>query len=170
MRQVVIDTNVVISSVLSPNGKPSEILKLCFSGLLQVVCSESIISEYKRVLAYKKLNIAVETQVGLLNAIEEVSVLIKPIKSLSLMTDEDDRIFYDAATARNAALITGNKIHYPNEPHIKTPTEFLESLEVEFEEYAHKRYVAAKLAEAEAEAVADPKRISHEEFWQEFGL
>ena len=40
----------------------------------------------------------------------------------------------------------------------------------EFEEYTHRRYVAAKLAEAEADAAADQKRISHEEFWQEFGL
>ncbi|MCL2248624.1 MAG: type II toxin-antitoxin system prevent-host-death family antitoxin [Oscillospiraceae bacterium] len=40
----------------------------------------------------------------------------------------------------------------------------------EFEEYAHRRYIAAKLAEAEAEAAADSTRISHEDFWQEFGL
>jgi len=40
----------------------------------------------------------------------------------------------------------------------------------EFEEYAHRRYVAAKLAEAEAEAEADPTRISHDDFWREFGL
>ena len=40
-----------------------------------------------------------------------------------------------------------------------------------FEEYTHKRYVAEKLAEAEA-AAADPdtKRYSHEEFWRAFGL
>ena len=40
-----------------------------------------------------------------------------------------------------------------------------------FEEYTHKRYIAAKLAEAEAEA-ADPqsKRLSHEEFWGSLGL
>jgi len=40
-----------------------------------------------------------------------------------------------------------------------------------FEEYTHKRYVATKLAEAEA-AAADPnaRRFTHEEFWQEFGL
>jgi len=40
-----------------------------------------------------------------------------------------------------------------------------------FEEYAHRRYVASKLAEAEA-AAADPKskRLSHEEFWGTFGL
>jgi prevent-host-death family protein len=40
----------------------------------------------------------------------------------------------------------------------------------EFEEYAHRRYIATKLAEAEAEAKADPNRISHDEFWKEFGL
>jgi prevent-host-death family protein len=35
-----------------------------------------------------------------------------------------------------------------------------------FEEYVHTRYVDAKLAEA-----ADPnsKRLSHEEFWRDFG-
>ena len=40
-----------------------------------------------------------------------------------------------------------------------------------FEEYTHMRFVAAKLAEAEA-AAADPntRRFTHEEFWQEFGL
>ena len=40
-----------------------------------------------------------------------------------------------------------------------------------FEEYTHRRYIAAKLEEAEA-AAADPntKRLSHEEFWRGFGL
>jgi len=40
-----------------------------------------------------------------------------------------------------------------------------------FEEYTHKRYIAAKLAESEA-AATDPnaRRFSHEEFWHEFGL
>ena len=40
-----------------------------------------------------------------------------------------------------------------------------------FEEYTHRRYIAAKLEEAEA-AAADPntKRFSHEEFWRGFGL
>jgi len=40
-----------------------------------------------------------------------------------------------------------------------------------FEEYTHKRYVAEKLAEAEA-AAADPaaKRYSHDEFWGFFDL
>jgi len=40
-----------------------------------------------------------------------------------------------------------------------------------FEEYTHRRYVAEKLAEAEALAT-DPetKRYSHEEFWRVFDL
>ena len=40
-----------------------------------------------------------------------------------------------------------------------------------FEEYFHKRYVAKMLAEAEAEANnPNSERISHEDFWREFGL
>ena len=40
-----------------------------------------------------------------------------------------------------------------------------------FEEYVHERYIADKLAEAEA-AAADPetRRYSHEEFWRFFNL
>jgi len=40
----------------------------------------------------------------------------------------------------------------------------------DYEEYVHRRYIAAKLAEAEEEAEVSSTRISHEEFWQEFGL
>jgi len=40
-----------------------------------------------------------------------------------------------------------------------------------FEEYTHKRYIAAKLAEAETVAAnPDSKRLSHDEFWRTFGL
>lgn len=40
-----------------------------------------------------------------------------------------------------------------------------------FEEYAHERYVAAKLAEAEALAAdSNTKWYTHEEFWSKFGL
>ena len=40
-----------------------------------------------------------------------------------------------------------------------------------FEEYTHKRYVATKLAEAEAAAAnPDAKRLSHEDFWRAFDL
>ena len=35
---------------------------------------------------------------------------------------------YDTAIASGAVLVTGNKKHYPEEPIILSPTEFLESV------------------------------------------
>jgi hypothetical protein len=41
------------------------------------------------------------------------------------MADESDRKFFDAAKTCGAVLITGNKKHYPPEPFILSPAEFL---------------------------------------------
>jgi len=40
------------------------------------------------------------------------------------MPDESDRIFYDAAKAVNAYLVTGNQKHYPENTQIVTPARF----------------------------------------------
>jgi len=52
-------------------------------------------------------------------------MLIEPFVSTVFMTDETDRTFYDTAKASDSILITGNIKHYPTEPFIMTPTEFL---------------------------------------------
>lgn len=124
-RHVVIDTNVVVSSILSDKGAPSKIMNLCFSGVLRMVYTADIFDEYKRVLAYGKLNIAVETQAGITGAIREAGTMIDPPRSGIPMPDESDRVFYDTAKAGSAILITGNIKHYPAEPFIMTPADFL---------------------------------------------
>jgi predicted nucleic acid-binding protein len=42
------------------------------------------------------------------------------------MKDETDRKFYDTAKSSSATLITGNMKHYPAEPFIMTPADFIE--------------------------------------------
>jgi hypothetical protein len=42
-----------------------------------------------------------------------------------LLPDEDDRPFYEVAKAANAYLITGNLKHFPQEPFILSPADFL---------------------------------------------
>jgi len=91
-----------------------------------MVYSAEILTEYKRVLSYEKLNIAVDTQESIYNAIEEAGIYIKPVVSTIQILHEDDRIFYDIAKTSGATLITGNIKHYPDDPDILTPTQFLE--------------------------------------------
>jgi predicted nucleic acid-binding protein len=59
--------------------------------------------------------------------IKRVGILIEPPISTIPMPDETDRIFYDTAKASGAFLITGNIRHYPTDPSIITPTDFLEN-------------------------------------------
>ena len=95
--RVVLNTNVLVSALMSPSGNPAEIYKMFFTGDLGLVYNESILSEYDDVLHRPYLRIP----------------------------DEDDRAFYDIAKSSGAYLVTGNTRHYPNESFILTPTEFM---------------------------------------------
>jgi putative PIN family toxin of toxin-antitoxin system len=127
MTNIVIDTNILVSAALSPNGKPAQIATLISkTSDAQVFYSAAIMDEYRRVLSYGRLNIAAETRNGILRPIELFGVLIEPHISTVPMPDETDRIFYDAAKGSGAILITGNTKHYPVEDLIMTPSRFLE--------------------------------------------
>jgi hypothetical protein len=47
--------------------------------------------------------------------------------SIFSMPDETDRVFYDVAKYAGAFLVTHNIKHYPKEPIIFTPREFVET-------------------------------------------
>ena len=130
MKLVVIDTNILVSSVLSPNGSPAQVMILIsFKELQPFYCSE-ILNEYRRVLAYERLNISIQTQNKAIESIINLGILIEPPVSSIHMPDEADRIFYDTAKASGAILITGNIKHFPHEPFIMTPAEFLEKANI----------------------------------------
>jgi putative PIN family toxin of toxin-antitoxin system len=127
MKKVVIDTNVLISSTLSPNGNPSKIMGMISDKELRLFYCSAILGEYKKVLAYERLNIASYTQTNTLRAIKRLGILIEPPTSAIPLPDETDRAFYDAAKEAGATLITGNIKHFPAEPFIMTPAAFLEA-------------------------------------------
>ena len=125
MNNVVLDTNIIISSVISSNGNPYVIMGLVSDREIKAYYSNEILDEYKKVLAYERLKINSEKQVEIVEKIKEQGILIKPEKSDITLPDENDRIFYDTAKDANAILITGNIKHFPNEDFILTPAEFL---------------------------------------------
>ena len=125
MQKVVIDTNVVVSAVISPTGNPAKIITQLFSGALLLHYCAEILGEYALVLSRSKLKIPPKIQSDILDAIRESGIMIVPSKSDISMTDESDRIFYDTAKATSSFLITGNMKHYPSEDFIVTPAAFL---------------------------------------------
>ena len=64
-----------------------------------------LLAEYKKVLARKRLNIALEVQSDIIEAIIQAGISIEPVTSNIPMSDESDRIFYDTALESGAILI-----------------------------------------------------------------
>lgn len=125
---VVIDTNVIVSAIKTPNGTPAKIIDLILSEKIKLYLSADILEEYVDVLARPKHKLSIEHQRAFIDAIIEVGVLVKPKQSDVPMRDEDDRVFYDLAKAFGLVLVTGDKdLLVLGESFIKTPSEFLAS-------------------------------------------
>ena len=125
-KRVVLDTNVLVSALMTPSGNPAKVHKMFLAEELTLVYSEEILAEYEDVLFRPRLRIPTDDADAVLEAIRQCGDLVTPNPSTDSMPDEDDRIFYDAAKCTGAYLVTGNSRHYPSEPFILTPTEFLD--------------------------------------------
>ena len=53
-----------------------------------------------------------------------ISVVPDPITDVLFERDETDRKFYEVAKFCQAILVTGNLMHYPQDPDIISPAEF----------------------------------------------
>ena len=126
MLKIVLDTNIIISAALSPNGTPAKILSsIGMSYDLQLLYNNEILTEYKDVLSRPRLNIAADIQNRIIKTIINVGIIANPVASDFPMPDETDRIFYDIAKTNDAILVTGNIKHFPTESFITTPSDFL---------------------------------------------
>ena len=129
MSSVVLDTNIIISAALVSLGKPARIIELISDDKLELIYNDSILNEYEDVLSRERLGFSIEAQRTAIDMIVDKGTLVDANVSTTPMIDEDDRVFYDTAITANATLITGNKKHFPAEPMIMTPSEFLDSFE-----------------------------------------
>jgi len=129
VKRVVIDTNVLVSSAISDQGNPKAIMDLVSDEQIQPCYCTEIISEYSRVLAYPKFGLSTQVQAIIIHEIIALGIPITPKTSTSPLSHESDRIFYDTAKTSGAILITGNTKHFPDEPMIMTPSEFLADME-----------------------------------------
>ena len=128
--RIVLDTNVLVSAILSPSGNPKKILDLIFIQKLFPLFDGRIFSEYEEVLKREELHLPQKAVDHVLSFLKENGgrVIAHPL-SLKL-PDPDDLPFLEVALTGNAeALITGNKRHFPQTTKgtsIVNPLEFLE--------------------------------------------
>ena len=111
---IVLDTNVLVSSLLNPKGSPGKILDLIIGGQIQVAYDDRILGEYEDVLARPELHIRPSQAFAVIGHIE-LSGKFVTAESLSTegYPDLDDIMFAEVLIASTAdALVTGNLRHY----------------------------------------------------------
>ncbi|MFH0974586.1 MAG: putative toxin-antitoxin system toxin component, PIN family [Spirochaetota bacterium] len=124
--KIVLDTNVLISALLNPEGIPAVLLSLIVNGKLKLLYDNRILSEYFEVLNRKKFNFKSEWIEPLIDFIRNEGEFIIANPVFKSFKDKDDIKFYEVAKSGNAKyIITGNINHFPKEDLIKTPAEFL---------------------------------------------
>lgn len=127
MMLAVIDTNVLVSALLSPNGAPAKVWRLIVNDIITVCYDYRIINEYQNVLRRPKFNFSPGEINWLLDFILTYGYSIIPQKSDIVFIDESDKKFYEISKSCNAILITGNIKHFPTDKNIMTVTQFLEN-------------------------------------------
>lgn len=125
--KVVLDTNVLVSGLLSAKGPPSRLVDLVLAGVIEPVLSAEILEEYRRVLSRKELGLSPARVGALLEFLDEF-VLPLPVSTEDVCPDPEDAKFLAAAIEGGARwLVTGNIRHYPDSPYhgvvILTPAE-----------------------------------------------
>lgn len=126
--KIVLDTNVLVSAMLSPGGNPSLILNAVLDGKLLFYYSRAIMSEYEEVLFRPAFGFNTARVRLLIDTVADIGILENPPVSDITMTDQSDRAFFDVASAVGAFLVTGNLRHYPKEPFIVAPAEMARKL------------------------------------------
>jgi putative PIN family toxin of toxin-antitoxin system len=112
--RLVIDTNVVVSAALNPEGLQRTTLLLAIIKPARLYVSEAILEEYAGVLSRPHLHIRRGIRQQLLQLIENHSHIVAPSRRLEVSSDPDDNMFIECADAARADyLITGNQRHFP---------------------------------------------------------
>jgi putative PIN family toxin of toxin-antitoxin system len=114
---VVLDTNIVVSAMLTPQGPPARVFFMALQNqYIQLCVSAEVFAEYEEVLNRPKFNFTVDAIEAALGSFRERGFWVKPTGKVSICDDPDDDIFLECAEAAAADyLVTGNRGHFPGE-------------------------------------------------------
>ena len=112
--RIVVDTNVLVSAILSPDGAAREVLRRCLTGRAQPLVGNALFMEYEDVLSRDELfaqaPIGPVERAVLLDAVLGVSQWINvAFLWRPNLPDESDNHLIELAVAGNAEwIVTGN--------------------------------------------------------------
>jgi len=126
--RAVINTNVLVSALISANGTPAKILSTLLNDKITILYDNRIIFEYLKVLSRNIFKFDDEIKNELIVYIHHKGEYINADYLSVRFEDESDKKFYEVyKTGIADFLITGNKKHFPKEKEIIAPKEFFET-------------------------------------------
>lgn len=112
--RIVLDTNVLVSGLLSPFGVCGEIVRMLTSGTFALCVDSRILLEYKEVVRRPKFQIDRSLVEIVLEYIESTAEIYPTVPLKHSLPHEDDAPFLEVALASRADfLVSGNLKHFP---------------------------------------------------------
>ena len=135
MKCAVIDTNVIVSALLTknPQSPTARILAAVMKGgVVQPLHSPEIIAEYRDVLSRSWFNLGADQVDAVIRRFLTVGRSVTPAECGEAFPDPNDKVFYCTALSAQddgAMLVTGNARHFPTAPFVVSPAAFVAGLE-----------------------------------------
>lgn len=129
--RLVVDTNVLVSGLLSPFGPPGVIVQLIAAGRVRLCYDTRVFAEYAEVLRRPAFPFGEAQATALLSAVATTGELTSATPLAAQLPDPTDAPFLEVAIAASAEyLVTGNTKHFPPAhrygTRVVTPRELLE--------------------------------------------
>lgn len=128
---VVIDTNVIVSALLSRHKDAAtvQVLDALFDRKIIPIYNDEILEEYTQVLHRQKFRFSSDLINTVLSSINRHGIFVSQTITEENLPDPKDLVFYEVCITKrdeNSMLVTGNRKHFPVKPFIVTPKELLE--------------------------------------------
>lgn len=133
MIRAVVDTNVLVSGLLSPAGNEALVILAIHQGLVRPCLSDDILREYAEVLARPKFAFPPDEIAALFAMLHRTGEPTHPQGPPPVLSDPGDvRFLHCAIAARAEYVVTGNKRHFPQTfegpPRIVNASELLDRI------------------------------------------
>ena len=134
---VVIDTNVIVSSLIShdPESPPVRVINALLDCKFIPLHNPMIIAEYEEVLHRSKFHFDPAKVRYIIDHILTEGIEVFPSPTGEILPDPSDLIFYEVTMAQRCQdqedgwLVTGNTKHYPARCYIMKPYDFMVMLD-----------------------------------------
>jgi putative PIN family toxin of toxin-antitoxin system len=110
--RVVLDVNVLVSTLLSRAGAPGRLLALWLEGAFELVVSEELLAEFGRALAYPKLreHISPEDAAGFIALLRSTASMVAGAERPDpISRDPGDDYLLALAKASASVLVSGDR-------------------------------------------------------------